>query len=64
MLDLMNIPQAERPQIMKGVDLFFDHGWPSNHFTVAMAARAGAGLTPFRYEGFVSESRYKKIMLS
>ena len=44
MLEMMNVPAAERPQVMRGVDLFFDRGWPSNHFTVGMAARAGAGL--------------------
>jgi hypothetical protein len=62
MLELMKVPQAERPQVMKGVALFFDHGWPSNHFTVGMAARAGAGVEPFPYEGFGSEAKYKKMM--
>ncbi|MFZ0321363.1 MAG: hypothetical protein WAL56_19730 [Candidatus Sulfotelmatobacter sp.] len=46
MLDLLKVPAAERPQVMRGVDLFFDHGWPSSCFTVGMAARAGAGLAP------------------
>lgn len=62
MLELMKIPVAERPQIMRGVDVFFDRGWPSNHFTVGMAARAGAGLIPPFYEGFTSEAKYKALM--
>lgn len=62
MLETMNVPAAERPQVMRGVDLFFDRGWPSNHFTVGMAARAGAGLVPPVYEGFGSEAEYKALM--
>jgi hypothetical protein len=62
MLELMQIPAVERPQIMRGVDMFFDRGWPSNHFTVGMAARAGAGLIPPIYEGFTSEAKYKALM--
>src|SRR5882724_4580635 len=50
MLELMKVPVGERPQVMRGVDLFFDRGWPSNRFTVGMAARAGAGLVPPLYE--------------
>jgi hypothetical protein len=42
MLEMMNIPAAERPQVMQGVDLFFDRGWPSNHFTVGYG-RPGRG---------------------
>jgi hypothetical protein len=61
-LETMNIPAAERPQTMRGVDVFFDRGWPSNHFTVGMAARAGAGLVPPVYEGFGSEAKYKALM--
>jgi hypothetical protein len=62
MLEMLNVPVAERPQVMRGVDLFFDRGWPSNHFTVGMATRAGAGLIPPVYEGFGSEARYKALM--
>jgi hypothetical protein len=62
MLETMNVPAAERPQVMRGVDLFFDRGWPSTHFTVGMAARAGAGLVPPVYEGFGSETKYKTLM--
>ncbi len=46
MLEMLKVAAGERPQIMKGVAMFFDRGWPSNHFTVGMAARAGAGLIP------------------
>jgi hypothetical protein len=62
MLELMKVPVAERPQVMRGVVLFFDRGWPSNRFTVGMAARAGAGLLPPLYEGFGSEAKYKALM--
>jgi hypothetical protein len=62
MLETMGVPAAERPQIMRGVALFFDRGWPSNHFTVGMAARAGAGLVPPVYEGFASQAEYKALM--
>lgn len=62
MLEVMNVPPAERPQVMRGVDLFFDCGWPSNRFTVGMAARAGAGLVPPVYHGFGSEAEYKMLM--
>lgn len=62
MLETMNVPAAERPQVMRGVDLFFDRGWPSNHFTVGMAARAGAGLVPPVYEEFGSEAKYRALM--
>jgi hypothetical protein len=57
MLGTMNVPAAERPQVMRGGNLFFDRGWPSNHFTVGMAARAGAGLVPPVYEGLDSVAR-------
>jgi hypothetical protein len=63
-LETMNYPVGERPQVMRGVDLFFDRGWPSNHFTVGMAARAGAGLIPPVYEGFASDAKYKVLMES
>ncbi len=62
MLETMNIPAAERPQVMRGVELFFDRGWPSNQFTVSMAARAGAGLVPPVYEGIGSEADYRALM--
>jgi hypothetical protein len=62
MLGTMNVPAADRPQVMRGVDLFFDRGWPSNHFTVGMAARAGAGLIPPVYEGFGSAAKYEALM--
>ena len=61
-LELMKVPIAERPQVMRGVDLFFDHGWPTNRFRVGMAAHAGAGLVPPLYEGFSSEAKYKALM--
>jgi hypothetical protein len=64
MLEMMNIPAVERPQVMHGVELFFDRGWPSNHVTVGMAARAGAGLIPPIYEGIGSEAKYKRLMES
>lgn len=62
MLELMKVPLTDRPQVMRGVDLFFDRGWPSNHFTAGMAARAGAGLLPPLYEGPHSEAKYKALM--
>ena len=62
MLELLKVPLEDRPQVMHGVDLFFDRGWPSNHFTVGMAARAGAGLLPPTYEGPRSEAKYKALM--
>jgi hypothetical protein len=51
MLEDTPVPVEERPQIMRGVELFFDRGWPSNFVTMGMAARAGAGLIPPAYEG-------------
>jgi hypothetical protein len=62
MLEFAKIPLAERPQVMRGADLFFSRGWPNNHFTVDMAARAGRGLVPPVYEGIGSEERYFQIM--
>jgi hypothetical protein len=41
-----------------GAELCFDRGWPINHFTVGMVARAGNGLVPPVYEGLGSEERY------
>jgi hypothetical protein len=58
MLELTEFPIAERSQAIRGAELFFDRGWPNNHFTVAMAARAGMGLVPPVYEGIGSEGRY------
>ena len=46
MLDVAAVPLAERAHIMLGAEQFFAHGWPINHFTVGMAARAGMGLVP------------------
>jgi hypothetical protein len=57
-LELAQIPIAARTQAMKGAALFFDRGWPSNHFTVGMASRAGMGLIPPVYDGPGSEERY------
>jgi hypothetical protein len=61
-LEMMSVPVADRLQMMRGADLFFDRGWPSNHFTVGMAARAGAGLIPPVYEGFGSQAKYQALM--
>jgi hypothetical protein len=62
MLEVAAVPLAERAQIMIGAERFFDHGWPINHFTVGMAARAGKGLVPPIYEGLGSEGRYFEAM--
>jgi len=62
MLEFTQVPLAERPQLMRGANVFFDRGWPNNHFTVGMAARAGMGLVPPVYEGLGSEGRYFQIM--
>jgi hypothetical protein len=62
MLEVAAVPLAERAVIMIGAERFFDHGWPINHFTVGMAARAGMGLVPPTYEGLGSEGRYFEAM--
>jgi hypothetical protein len=62
MLEITAVPPAERCQIMKGAELFFDRGWPNNHFTVDMARRAATGLVPPIYEGIGSEGRYFQTM--
>lgn len=62
MLELTNVPLAQRHNILTGAVVFFDRGWPSNHFTVDMAARAGMGLVPPVYEGIGTEGRYFQIM--
>jgi hypothetical protein len=58
MLELTYVPLAERHNVMAGAAVFFDRGWPSNHFTVDMAARAGRGLVPPIYDGIGTEGRY------
>jgi hypothetical protein len=58
LLEVASVPLAERAQIMIGAELFFDQGWPINHFTVGMAARAGGGIIPPVYKGLGSEERY------
>ena len=55
---LTHTPIAERHNVIKGASVFFDRGWPSNHFTVGMAARAGMGLVPPVYSGIGSEELY------
>jgi hypothetical protein len=62
MLELTYVPIAERHNVMAGAAVFFDRGWPSNHFTVDMAARAGMGLVPPVYDGIGTEGRYFQIM--
>jgi len=62
MLEVAAVPRAERARIMVGAEQFFVHGWPINHFTVGMAARAGMGLIPPVYEGLGSEGRYFEAM--
>jgi hypothetical protein len=62
MLELTDVPLAERHNVMAGAAVFFDRGWPSNHFTVDMAARAGMGLVPPVYEGIGTEGRYFQAM--
>ena len=62
LLEVAAIPLAERAQIMIGAERFFDKGWPINHFTVGMAARAGVGIIPPIYEGLGSEGRYFQAM--
>jgi len=57
-LERAEVPLAERKQVMTGARLFFNRGWPSNHFTIGMASRAGMGLIPPVYEGLGSEERY------
>ena len=58
LLEVASVPLAERAQIMIGAEIFFDRGWPINHFTVGMAARAGAGIIPPVYTGLGSEECY------
>jgi hypothetical protein len=62
MLEVAAVPRAERAQIMIGAEQFFDHGWPIDHFTVGMAARAGMGLVLPIYEGLGSEGCYFEAM--
>jgi hypothetical protein len=57
-----NLSAADRAQVMRGVGLFLDRGWPSNYVTVGMAAKAGAGLIPPVYEGFESKAKYEALM--
>jgi hypothetical protein len=58
MLEVAAVPLPQRHQMIAGAALFFNRGWPINHFTVSMAARAGYGLVPPVYEGLGSEERY------
>jgi hypothetical protein len=62
MLSLTEVPLAQRHNVMAGAAVFFDRGWPSNHFTVGMAAEAALGLTPPVYEGIGTEGRYFQAM--
>ena len=62
LLEVAAIPLAERAQTMIGAGRFFDQGWPINHFTVGMAARAGMGTIPPVYRGLGSEGRYFQAM--
>jgi hypothetical protein len=63
-LEEMNIPPAERPQLMQGAGLFFDRGWPSNYVSVGWAARAVAGLIPPVYGGIDSANEYTALVES
>jgi len=62
MLELTFVPPAERQNVMSGAAVFFDRGWPINHFTVEMAARVGMGQIPPAYNGIGSEGRYFQAM--
>jgi len=62
LLEVAAVPPAERAQVMIGAERFFDQGWPINHFTVGMAARAGMGTIPPVYRGLGSEGRYFQTM--
>ena len=62
MLALTQFPRAERAHAMRGADIYFNLGWPNDHFTVGMAARAGMGITPPTYEGIGSEGSYFQRM--
>lgn len=64
MLELTSIPLSERHHIMRGAELLIERGWPSNHFTVGMAIRAGAGEIPPLYQGLGSEERYFQALKS
>jgi hypothetical protein len=52
------IPEEQQPDILKGVSIFFAHGWPSDYFTVGMARSAATGLIPEQYESFASMAKY------
>jgi hypothetical protein len=62
MLALTDVPLAQRHNVMTGAAVFFDRGWPINHFTVGMAARAAMGVIPPVYNGIGSEGRYFQAM--
>ena len=62
MLELMAVRLSQRNRIMRGAELFLQRGWPSNHFTVGMAARAGMGLVPPVYQGLGSEGHYFDLL--
>lgn len=57
-LNIAAAPLPQRHQVTVGAAVFFLRGWPINHFTVSMAARAGYGLVPPVYVGLGSEERY------
>ena len=61
-IDLIVVTKAEREDATRGLELFFEQGWPSNFGTVGMAVAAGKGLLPFPYEGISSEFKYKQMM--
>jgi hypothetical protein len=62
MLEHTQVQLEERPEVTRGACIFFDRGWPNNHFTVDMAARAGKGLVPPVYAGIGSEGSYFQMM--
>jgi hypothetical protein len=62
LLDLVHATGQEREDALKGLDIFFDNGWPSNCFTLGMARAAGSGLMPAPFTGHIDEYHYKQLM--
>lgn len=64
MLEWTSVPLLDRHLTMRGAEVFFERGWPNNHFTVDMATRAGMGMIPPAYDGPGSEERYFQTLKS
>lgn len=61
--ETVGLSPIEKAEAIKGAELFFENGWPTNFVSTGWALRASRGLTPPEYRGLNSLGQYASRIL-